>query len=429
MRNATNEDFEHLNEMSTQARARLDRVREKRARLDFSVTKAQLVAQIRGEWPDFSDADLDRLIANGRIDWRVIDGEKRFLRNAVDSLRLYPAEVPGLCCPPADRTAQLAVLDEMREKGHATRRIRLRASIRANDDVSLNADTPVMAWLPVPTGPQVADVRILDATPGVLVAPADAPQRTAFWDVRGVREFHVEYDYLIRAPYVDLWADKPAAVPSEPRFSPAPDPTSADLAQQEPHVVFTPYLRELADQLFAGIPVDNQLARARAAYDWVTTNVDYRFQPAYLLLDSIADYAAQGRRADCGVFAILFMTLCRLGGVPARWQSGLYATPTRVGNHDWAMFWVDGMGWLWADCSFGSAARREGDEARRRFYFGNIGPWRMPANHEFFSQLAPADPALRNDPFDSQLGEMCVGGRGLTSYDFTCERTAEFLPL
>ena len=429
MCDATNEDFEHLNEKGTEARARLERVRGERVRLDFCVTKAQLVTQIRAEWPDFSDADLDRLIENGRIDWREVDGEKRFLRSAVDSLRLYPAEVPGLVCPPTDRTAQLAVLKEMREKGEAVRRIRLRASIRANEGLFTSPDTSVMAWLPVPTGPQVADVRILDATPGARVAPADAPQRTAFWNAPGTSEFFVEYEYLIRAPYVDLWADNPVPAVDDPRFLPAPEPMPADLAEQEPHVVFTPYLRDLAEQLFAGIPADDQLGRARAAYDWVTTNVDYRFQPAYLLLDSIADYAAQGRRADCGVFALLFIALCRLGGVPARWQSGLYVTPDRVGNHDWAMFHIDGLGWLWADCSFGSAARREGDEARRRFYFGNIGPWRMPANHEFFSRLTPADPALRNDPFDSQLGEMCVDGRGLTSYDFTCERTAEFLPL
>ena len=155
--------------------------------------------------------------------------------------------------------------------------------------------------------------------------------------------------------------------------------------------------------------------------------MDYRFQPADLLLDSIADGCAHSLRADCGVFALTFIALCRLGGVPARWQSGLYVTPERVGNHDWAMFYVEGLGWLWADCSFGSAARREGDEARRRFYFGNLGPWRMPANSAFFSPLMPADEALRNDPFDSQLGEMCVDGRGLTSYDFEVERTARFL--
>lgn len=421
---ARNEDFRLLRD-GLPERARL--AREKRMRQDFCLTRDDVIGRIRAEWPEFGPSELDTLIDHGRIDWRMIDGQQRFLQSCVDSLRLYPAEVPGLVCPPADRTAQLAVIDEMRRNGAAERRIRLRHSIAVGPGIAVGPTTTVRAWLPVPAGPQVTDVRILDATPGARIASVGAPQRTAFWEAAGRREFFVEYEYVIRAPYVDLWADSPVAPAADARFSPAPAPCAADLAEEEPHLVFTPYLRDLAASLFGGIPADDALGRARAAYDWVTRHVDYRFQPAYLLLDSIADECARSRRADCGVFALTFMALCRLGGVPARWQSGLYVTPERVGNHDWAMFYVEGLGWLWADCSFGSAARREGDEARRRFYFGNLGPWRMPANSRFFSPLTPPDEALRNDPFDNQSGEMCVDGCGLTSYDFTVERTAEFL--
>lgn len=86
---------------------------------------------VRAEWPEFGPAELDALVGRGRLDWRLVDGEQRFLRSCVDSLRLYPAEVPGLACPPADRTAQLAVIEEMRREGAAERRIRLRHLIRA----------------------------------------------------------------------------------------------------------------------------------------------------------------------------------------------------------------------------------------------------------------------------------------------------------
>lgn len=422
---ARNEDFRLLRSGLPERAAR---AREARLRRDFCLTREDVMGLVRAEWPEFGPAELDALVGRGRLDWRLVDGEQRFLRSCVDSLRLYPAEVPGLACPPADRTAQLAVIEEMRREGAAERRIRLRHLIRAGAGVEVAAGSTVRAWLPLPSGPQVADVRIVDVTPGMVAAPEDAPQRTAFWETGGVREFFVEYEYLIRAPYVDLWVPEPVPAALDARFRPAPAPCAADLTEEEPHLAFTPYLRRLASRVFDGIPEKDALARARAAYDWVTRNVDYRFQPAYLLLDSIADGCAHSLRADCGVFALTFIALCRLGGVPARWQSGLYVTPERLGSHDWAMFYVEGLGWLWADCSFGSAARREGDEARRRFYFGNLGPWRMPANSAFFSPLTPADEALRNDPFDSQLGEMCVDGRGLTSYDFEVERTARFLP-
>ena len=142
----------------------------------------------------------------------------------MDSLRLYPAEVPGLACPPADRATQLAVIEEMRREGAAERRIRLRHLIRAGEGVEVGPGSVVRAWLPLPSGPQVSDVRIVDVTPGMVAAPEDAPQRTAFWEAEGVREFFVEYEYLIRAPYVDLWAPEPVPAQAE---QPAPEPTPA----------------------------------------------------------------------------------------------------------------------------------------------------------------------------------------------------------
>lgn len=145
----------------------------------------------------------------------------------MDSPRLYPAEVPGLACPPADRTAQLAVIEEMRREGAAERRIRLRHLIRAAAGVEVAAGSTVRAWLPLPSGSQVADVRIVDVTPGMAAAPEDAPQRTAFWEAEGVREFFVEYEYLIRAPYVDLWAPEPVPAAPDARFRPAPAPCAA----------------------------------------------------------------------------------------------------------------------------------------------------------------------------------------------------------
>ena len=385
---------------------RAERARMLRTPLDFCVTRTRALAQVREECPEFSEADLDRLIDAGRVDWRLVEGEQRFLPSFLDALRKYPEEVPGLACPAPSRADRLGVIAEMRENGAAERRIRLRASIAADTDVQVGLETRVRCWLPVPAAcPQICDARVIDATPDAQIAEADAQQRTAYWDVRGRREFFVDYEYTVRAPYVDLWTERLVPAPTDERFAPAPAPTVADVSERRPHIAFTPYLRGLASRIFEGFAASDQLGRARAAYDWVTNNVDYRFQPAYLLLDGIADGCAKSLRGDCGVFAITFITLCRLGGVPARWQSGLYAAPGDVGPHDWAMFHVDGLGWLWADCSFGSGARREGDEERRRFYFGNLGPWRMPANSAFFSPLMPADEALRTVGLADKAGQ------------------------
>lgn len=385
---------------------RCERVRLARLPEEFCVTRAELLARLRAEIPDLPDDAIDVLMDKGRLDWRYVEGEPRFPETALDSLRLYPADVPGLE-PPAGRdlAARDAMLAEMHKQGVAARRITLHASVEAKAPVAV--DALVRAWLPIPAAcPQQSAIEILDATPGGCVAREDADQRTISWVQRGTARFEVTYRYLSVARYV-----APADIAcTGPQLD---DP--ALLCEEEPHIVFTPYLRRLAEEITAGAVTP--LERARAIYDWVTANVDYRFQPPYLMLDVIPEYAARGRRADCGVFALLFITLCRIVGIPAVWQSGLAVAPDHVGPHDWAMFHVAPQGWLWADCSFGSSARRMGEDARREHYFGNLDPWRMVANRRCFAQFDPPDLAMRDDPSDNQRGELSIDGRGLTYHE------------
>lgn len=386
---------------------RAERHRMGRLAEDFCVPRASAIAQIRREWPDFTEQAFDDLIARGRIDWRYVDGELCVLGNFLDSLRVYPAEVPGLAPePPLDTATRDRMLASMRAEGAAEREITLRAILEV--PAALPCET-VRAWLPLPAACALqGDIEILDATPGARIAPATAPARTAFWESDTLRSFTVTYRYRARAPYVDAWAGD---VRQTERIGSDPEPTPEDLAEFRPHIAFTPYLRALAASLVEGI--DRPLDRARAIYDYVTRHVDYRYQPAYAQLDAIADACAKSRRADCGIFALTFITLCRIAGVPARWESGLYVAPDHVGPHDWARFYTPETGWLWADCSFGSSARRAGDEARRRHHFGNLDPWRMVANRAFQAELTPPADGVRWDPYDNQMGEASVDGRGL----------------
>lgn len=383
---------------------RVERHRMGRLAQQFCVTRAEALAAIRTEWPEFTEKRLDDLIARKRIDWRFIDGEQRFLANFLDSLRVYPREVPGLKPEtPTDTAARDAMLAKMHENGGASCEITLKATIEVPGAAK---GEMLRVWLPVPAAcPQQSSIDVFDWTPGVIVAPESAPARTAFWGSTQTRTFEATYRYRIDAPYVDTLAPAP-----EHHVVADDTVTDDDLAELAPHIVFTPYLYLLTERVVHGIerPID----RARAIYDYITKNVDYRYQPDYAQLDCIPDNCAKSLRGDCGVMALTFITMCRIAGIPARWQSGLYVAPDHVGPHDWAMFYTDEFGWLWADCSFGSSARREGNEERRLHYFGNLDPWRMVANSQYQAELSPACDGVRWDPFDNQMGEASVNGRG-----------------
>ena len=329
-------------------RLEAERLRLERLPHDYPYTRARAVELVREEWPDFTEAQFDALIDAGRIDWRMIGGELHVHEDFLESLRIYPEEAPGLQQKPTDHAARDAMLSRMEAEGTLTARITLRTSIRSLISVE---GKPVQAWLPLPAAcPQQSGIEILDATPGGTAAPEDAPQRTMWWNTRGVGEFSVTYRYLHRADLVD-----PMSLPLDP-VQPA-----FDLEEQPPHIVFTPYLRTLAAEVTAGLT--SPAEKARAIYDYVTGRVDYRFQPAYLQLDCIADQCAKTLRGDCGVFALLFITLCRIAGIPARWQSGLYVRPGDPGPHDWAMFYLAPHGWLWAGRSPPALFRQPGSLA------------------------------------------------------------------
>ncbi|MBQ4410303.1 MAG: transglutaminase domain-containing protein, partial [Firmicutes bacterium] len=165
-----------------------------------------------------------------------------------------------------------------------------------------------------------------------------------------------------------------------------------------------PYLKRLTAEVICGCP--NNLEKARAIYDWITKNVVYSFVPDYIINENIPESMARNYTGDCGIYALLFITMCRIAGVPAQWQSGLDAEPFDVGAHDWARFYIAPYGWLYADGSFGAGSERSGNEESRKFYFGNLDPGRMVANNAFHQMFDIEKKHWRFDPYDNQTGEM-----------------------
>ncbi len=186
-------------------------------------------------------------------------------------------------------------------------------------------------------------------------------------------------------------------------------PLEAYLKEEPPHIVFSTYLKTLSREIVGNEM--NPYKKARGIYDWITKHVYYSFMREYRTYENLALYGALNRKGDCGVQALLFITLCRMNGIPARWQSGWYANPVEPSNHDWAFFYVDPYGWLPVDCSFGGA-RRE-NESYRSFYFGNLDAFRMVACKNHLALPSPAPKFLRNDPFDNQTGEIQTEERAL----------------
>lgn len=380
---------------------------------EFPYSRQEAIAIIREHIPDFPEETFDEYIDLRKIRWIYANGEMRIFNRFFPTLckadpafaRKAGVQLPGVETTSGNKgPGRLDItMQKMKEKGAMTNRIRIRATVKLKDELF----TPGMfirAHLPIPAAcDQQSDIRIEKVFPeSGIIAPEDAPQRTVCWEETMAvnHKFEVVYSYLHTAKFTDAY-----------HLSGEVSDFSDFTQEQTPHIVFTPYIRALCAELTKGI--SDPLQKARAFYDFITLNMKYTFMPGYFVMENIAENCALNYNGDCGVFALLFLTMCRCAGIPAQWQSGLTAEPDFCGGHDWVRFYVKPYGWIYADTSYGTAAVRAGNEERRQFYFGNLDPYRMVANSQFQAPFTIPKEQWRADPYDNQIGEMETKDKGL----------------
>lgn len=381
-------------------------------KLCYTKTKAQVLAEIKKRIPDFTMEDVDRCILEGRLEWIFIDGEERFMSNTVRNLFSQYPDIWSRTTEGDTRDYSLLeeVLENVLPDGTMKAHIHIRHDFQLKDD-AVEPGKPLHVYLPVPLQrQQITNLRILNISPQPQRMPQDGDmQPAAYFEVPAEegQVFSVEYEFDNVTRYVDLSQVDLEAVAA----GGFPEETLIYTQERGPHILFTPYLRALAAEIQGD--ETNPVKVARRFYDYITTNLKYSFMRDYAALDSIAEYMAINRKGDCGVQAILFITLCRIAGIPARWQSGLDAEPNDIGEHDWAQFYVPTIGWVYVDPSFGMSARLRNHEELWNFYFGNLDPYRIPLNCDMQVDFVPPKKFIRFDPTDNQAGEAEYDDGGL----------------
>ena len=391
-------------ELPEMLRARLECERERIRRLptQYPWNRAQAFARLQELVPGVTEEQFDAWELDGRIDFIYINGEKRYFLRCHRSIAKHPelVRLAGKEVRP-DNDWLDPMISEIKQQGSLAYRITLATSVYVDQEDFVPGE--YLVHLPFPAASaQQSDIVLLEGDPDGI-SPEDAPARTLHWRRRldDWHEFAVKYSYTSCIRYADPLNQ---AAPSAPLYPNAMPPCADDLAEDGAFMRFTPYLRDLAASIARDAATD--VEKAWRFYEFVTTKVDYAFMRDYFQIDSLNEYCAVNLRGDCGLQALLFILLCRIGGIPARWQSGLAVEPTYTGSHDWAQFYLEGWGWLFADCSYGGSAYRYGAAERHRFYFGNLDPMRMVANRAFQAEVEPGLSVLRVDPYDNQGGEV-----------------------
>ncbi len=402
----------------------------RRTRLEYPQDESALLAKIQKAIPDARESDVDRWTKAGELDDRVLDGQIRYFNREPSNLFRFCPEAKERRAmagnaPPDDTRWKLT--DHLRQvidaAAHSSspevlaikHRITYTLTIPLHTQ-GMKAGSLVRVWLPFPQEyRQQQDVRLISTSPAcTTLAPSaiegspvtGAPQRSIYFeqhcpDPAKPMSFTETFEYVSYAYYPRLDESKVQRLPS--------DWNGAYLSERPPHIVFTPEIRRQVAEIIGD--ETNPLAKARRIFHWVSKNIPWHAEVEYGTIPSIAEKAFACRKGDCGVQSILFITMCRIAGIPARWQSGWETKPIAWSMHDWSEIYIAPWGWLPVDVSYG--IQPSDDPAIRDFYLGHQDSYRLIVNLDYGRQFIPPKHSMRSEPLDFQRGEVEVDGKNL----------------
>jgi transglutaminase-like putative cysteine protease len=355
--------------------------RMERIRMDFNKTEAEVLESIREVIPDAGPEDLRRWEESKALEFMVIDGEKRYFTRAARNLFRIDKEAKkmwentyGGIDADAPRRVNLrrhikAVMEEAEKTAEAITypaRFKIRYTVTVNKNAVPDGKT-IRCWIPFPReieGRQT-DLKLISTEPEThQLADNSYLQRTVYLEKTAVQDtpitFAVEYEFTNHGIYVDV--DPENVVPVNPVGELAPY-----LQENPPHIVFSPELKQISEEVVG--EETNPYRIAQKLYAWIDTNIPWASAREYSTIRNISNYPAINGHGDCGIKALMYITLLRMNGIPAHWQSGWeFQPPTHDSMHDWGMVYFEPYGRMPMDVDYG--VRDTEDEDMKWFYLG-----------------------------------------------------------
>ena len=389
-------------------RLEIERVIAEGLKRDYNTDFDTLLNRLKDDFPRIQPHTLNALIELGGVDFILRNGQYYFQNSAYANILVT-------------RTDLLKTLDEygnfhepsphIYEGQHTNAAIMKERGGRAfkyTVSMELSVDTEhvkegkeITVHLPYPA---ICDeqpmTELLESSHPITVSSSDHRTAAIKTQAKKGEKYFVTFRYVNRARYTELDSEKVSS--KQPTFF---------TDEKLPQIRFTPFLKELAHGICAG--ESNPLIMAKKIYDYLTDHIHYSYMRDYLYIANIPEFALLNGRGDCGVQAIAFITLCRIMGIPARWQSGCTVDGDGIGSHDWAQIYISPYGWIPVDISYGGGAHRRRDEEMRNYFFGNLSPFRMVTCNDIQVPFDPPKKFMRMDPYDNQVGEAEYSDEGL----------------
>lgn len=381
----------------------------RRIRRDFPLTVDEFKIMAAEADPSLTSEVIDGMISNKYVETMMIDDTLRVHRKAMRNLYLLDPERNEGWHRRGDNPGDLfisfvdSVIDWSRGANvlGGAHRVEYSFTIIVPGHEAIAGDT-LRVWMPLALATdRQSDIEILSVSQPDYVlsdgrsvhntiyfsAPAPAPGDTATFSYRAAFTTRGQY---FPEEYI-LANIKPYDTDSElyRRYT----------AVESPHMVKLPYLATA----IAGDET-NPYRLSERVFDFITY-FPWAGAREYSTIGCIPTYVLEQGHGDCGQVALLYISLMRTLGIPARWESGWMLHPGDKNYHDWAEVYFEGIGWVPVDVSFGRYTDAERPETRS-FYSHGMDSYRFASNKGICGVLYPPKRYVRSETVDFQAGEV-----------------------
>jgi hypothetical protein len=388
---------------------------------EFCVTGEQVASQIEQQSGKFSPEDQKNWEEAGWLEWRMINGEKKYFRRAASNLILVKnfqdnkttrdsviAKDPKMILR-KDHTESIIKASDKQALPVIPVEIEIIYTITVKPD-AVPAGEAVRCWLPYPkeNNSRQSDIYLLGVSnEDFYLAPNTTIHRSIYLENKAEKGlpliFQIMYSYKSFGQYFD---------PSD--FKILPYKKNSALyreytSEQLPQICFTGKIKHLADSITG--PELNPYQIVRKIYYWFSENITWANAPEYSIIPNIPEYVLRYRRGDCGMQTFLFMSMLRYKGIPVKWQSGWKLPPDDKDLHDWCEVYYEGTGWVPVDIFYGLQCSE--NLKTKEFYISGIDSYRLIVNDGISGSLYPKKKYIRSEPFDFQRGEVEWSGGNL----------------
>ena len=384
-----------------------------RIQRDFSVKLDSGLLEIRSLYPNIDIPNANEIIQKHYIEVKSIKGELMMHRKSIRNFGLLTSSINnenwqgrGANPDKEDIAMVKEILAETKGNGSicSGKRIKYKFSIDVPKYEFLLGDT-LSVWMPVPleTARQ-KNVNIISVSQHDYIQSnkANTCHNTLYFN----KPITSECDSVIHFEYIgefETYAQYFAPEYILENIKPYDKQSElykhyTDLSHK--HII---NLDSLA-QSIVGLET-NPYLQSELIYDYISKTFPWAGAREYSTIECIPKYVLDEKHGDCGQVSLLYISLMRSLGVPAKWESGWMLHPWSKNLHDWAEVYFEGIGWVPVDVSFGRYVNCN-NKREINYYSTGMDNYRFATNNGICSPLYPPKKFTRSETIDFQLGEV-----------------------